>query len=249
MKLARLCSVLTLTGCVLFAQHEADPEEGQRLFRSNCGLCHGFEGRSLSGIDLLKGKFKKPYTDADLAKLIRSGVPSTAMEGSAIPDAQISDIIAFMRASTKAPVQAQIALGDAARGKAIFEGKGGCTACHRVKGAGSRFGPDLTDIGTLRQPAQLERSVLDPDFEVLPINRVYKITPRSGGTPLNARLLNQDTFTVQLIDSREQLLTFDRSALREMTVLHKSPMPSAKGKLTSAEVADLVGYLASLKGN
>jgi len=38
--------------------------------------------------------------------------------------------------------------GDAARGKAIFEGsKGNCQSCHRVNGVGSLFGPDLSTIG------------------------------------------------------------------------------------------------------
>jgi small nuclear ribonucleoprotein (snRNP)-like protein len=37
--------------------------------------------------------------------------------------------------------------GDAARGKAIFEGaKGNCQSCHRVNGVGSLFGPDLSAI-------------------------------------------------------------------------------------------------------
>lgn len=39
--------------------------------------------------------------------------------------------------------------GDAARGKAIFEGnKGNCRSCHRVGGVGSLFGPDLSTIGS-----------------------------------------------------------------------------------------------------
>jgi mono/diheme cytochrome c family protein len=41
--------------------------------------------------------------------------------------------------------------GDASRGKAIFEGtKANCQGCHRVNGAGSLFGPDLSAIGAPR---------------------------------------------------------------------------------------------------
>ena len=60
--------------------------------------------------------------------------------------------------------------GDAARGKAVFEGKGQCGTCHRVNGDGSRTGPDLTDIGNLRKPEQLQQSILDPDAEIAPAN-------------------------------------------------------------------------------
>jgi len=53
---------------------------------------------------------------------------------------------------------------------------------------------------------------------------------------------------VQLMDPKERLLTFQRSALKEYSFVDQSPMPSYKGRLTPEEVADLVGYLVSLKG-
>jgi hypothetical protein len=38
-----------------------------------------------------------------------------------------------------------------------------------------------------------------------------------------------------------------RANLREFTFLDKSPMPAYSGKLSSAEVTDLVSYLVSLR--
>ena len=135
--------------------------------------------------------------------------------------------------------------GDAANGKAIFEGKGQCTNCHRIKGNGSRFGPDLSEIGA-RRPDQLQASILDPDAEILPVNRIYRVVDKSG-TVIIGRLLNLDTFTVQIIDQKERLLSFEKANLREYGFVDKSPMPSYKDKLTDQEVADLVNYLYSLK--
>jgi cytochrome c oxidase cbb3-type subunit III len=135
--------------------------------------------------------------------------------------------------------------GDAANGKAIFEGKGQCTNCHRIKGNGSRFGPDLSEIGA-RRPDQLQASILDPDAEILPANRTYRVVDKSGAVTIG-RLLNLDTFTVQMIDQKERLLSFEKANLREYGFVDKSPMPSYKGKLTDQEVADLVNYLYSLK--
>jgi cytochrome c1 len=68
------------------------------------------------------------------------------------------------------------------------------------------------------------------------------------GVSTTGRLLNQDAFTVQLMDSKERLLSFQKSNLKEYVFLDKSPMPSYQGKLTDAEVADVVSYLVSLKG-
>jgi cytochrome c2 len=36
------------------------------------------------------------------------------------------------------------ALGDPTRGQNLFEGKGGCTSCHRVGDTGSVLGPNLS---------------------------------------------------------------------------------------------------------
>ena len=137
--------------------------------------------------------------------------------------------------------------GDAARGKAVFEGKGQCATCHRVNGNGSRIGPDLTDIGNLRKPEQLEKSILDPDAEIDRQNRTYRVVTRTGET-ISGRLLNLDAFSIQLLDSKERLRSFTKSDLKEWAFVERSPMPSFKDKLSAQELADVVSYLLSLKG-
>jgi putative heme-binding domain-containing protein len=143
--------------------------------------------------------------------------------------------------------QSASAPGDPARGKTIFEGKGKCLDCHRIKGKGSRVGPDLTEIGSVRRLAELERSILEPDAEILPQNRFVRVVTQDNVT-IAGRLLNQDTFTVQLMDSQERLRSFEKSNLKEYVFLDKSAMPSYQGKLNPQELADLVSYLVSLKG-
>jgi len=138
--------------------------------------------------------------------------------------------------------------GNAARGAAVFEGKGACLTCHRVKDKGSRLGPDLTNIAALRTREALEKSLLDPNPEVQPQNRTYRVITRDGAT-FTGRLLNQDMFSVQMLDSRERLVGFQKSNLREYSFVQTSPMPSYRNKLSSDEVADLIAYLASLNGD
>ena len=67
------------------------------------------------------------------------------------------------------------------------------------------------------------------------------------GSVITGRLLNIDPFTVQLFDSKERLLTLQRSDLREFGAV-KSAMPSYRDKLTPQELSDLLAYLFSLKG-
>ena len=76
---------------------------------------------------------------------------------------------------------------------------------------------------------------------------MVRVVPKTGSA-ITGRLLNHDNFTVQLIDPEGKLRSFVKADLREWTVNTKSAMPSYKGKLSDQEVADVVSYLATLKG-
>ena len=71
-------------------------------------------------------------------------------------------------------------VGDATRGKTLFDTKGTCASCHRVNGLGSRLGPDLSSVGATRSAAELQRALIDPNAEVQPQNRFYRITKKDG---------------------------------------------------------------------
>lgn len=231
----------------LSAQHATafDIEDGGRAFRNTCATCHGPDGDQIAGIDLGRGQFRRPFTDQELVGIIRNGIPNTPMPATNVSDVQAVKIVAYLR-STAAARRSASGLGDAARGKTIFDGKGACATCHRVNGVGSRLGPDLSRVGQLRRTIELEQSLLDPAAEVLPANRFYNVTMRDG-TAVTGRLLNHDTFTVQILDSKEQLRSFVKADLREHGFA-PTPMPSYQGRFDSQETADVVSYLVSLKG-
>jgi putative heme-binding domain-containing protein len=221
-----------------------DVEDGGRAFRTSCQGCHGPDGDEIPGIDLGRGQFKRAASDADLVRIIRTGIPGTPMPPVNVSDEQALRIVAYLR-SVAASKRSTSAAGNAARGKQLFEGKGGCVRCHRVAGSGGRLGPELTTIGQVRRAVELERSLVDPDAEVLPTNRFYRVVTGEG-TTVAGRLLNHDTFTVQILDERDQLRSFAKTDLREYRVV-ASPMPSVRGMLDAQEVMDLVSYLVSLK--
>jgi len=251
-KLCTLVLVSFLAINTLSARQQTAPpsevDEGRQLFIDNCAVCHGPDGNAVPGVDLGHGKFKRASSYDNLVEIIRDGVPGTAMPAFSkeLKDLEMRTIIAYLRFmaanaySTSAP-------GDPVRGKAIFEGKGECLNCHRIKDKGSRLGPDLTEIGGLRRMIELERSLLEPNAEILLQNRLVRLVTRDGVT-ITGRLLNQDTFSVQLIDSKERLHSLQKSSLKEYAFIDKSPMPTYRDKLSPPELADLVSYLVSLKG-
>ena len=248
MGLVRICSLLVAAGALLAQRYTAgDVQDGQKLFLTNCSGCHGPEGDAVPGIDLGHGKFRHASSDEDLMKIIQKGIQGTAMPPSNFTNFQVSTIVAFLRDMAESTGRDALPPGDAAQGKMVFEGKGACLTCHRVKGNGARLGPELTDIGALRRAVELEKSLLDPDAEVLPQNRFFRVITKDGATT-TGRLLNQDAFTVQLFDASERLRSFSKADLKEYAFVEKSPMPSYQGKLSPKELADLVSYLVSLKG-
>jgi putative heme-binding domain-containing protein len=229
------------------AQHEtsADVQDGARVFRSSCANCHGPDGDQIAGIDLGRGVFRREMSDGDLIRVIRAGIPNTPMPPTNMSEEQAAKVVAYLR-STAATGRSTSAAGDPVRGKTLFDGKGRCASCHRVGVTGSRLGPELSAIGRVRRAVDLEQSLLDPQAEIQPTGRFYRVVTKDG-VATTGRLLNLDTFTVQLMDQKEQLRSFMKTDLREHGWA-PTPMPSYKGTLTTQEIADVVSYLVSLKG-
>ena len=241
---------LTLIGLPAIAGQQdhqyssSDVQAGLKLYTSECSLCHGPNGDLMSGIDLRRGRFRRAVSDDDLARVITNGVPDAGMPAFKLQAPEVTSLIAFIRAGFDVS-GAAVKIGVPARGQALFAGKGACATCHRVNGVGPRTAPDLSDIGANRTAAALQRSLIDPSSAMWPINRPVRITTRDGKT-FRGRRLNEDTYTVQIIDDQERLLTFIKSDLREFEVSTKSTMPPATA-LSSEELSDVVAYLLTLK--
>lgn len=225
---------------------QADIEHGAQLYSGHCVVCHGERGDAMPGATLGSGRFRRAETDRDLTALIRAGIPGTAMAPSAYTDSELGALAAYLRNMGSVNLSA-VRVGDPARGRALFTGKGDCASCHRVGANGPRTAPDLTSIGATRTPATLQRALLDPNAALLPTNRPVRAVLRDG-TVVTGRRLNEDTFTVQLLDSNGRLVSLDRAEIRDYTVSLAATMPSYAALLSDEERADLVAYLMSLKG-
>jgi putative heme-binding domain-containing protein len=169
------------------------------------------------------------------------------MPPGAFNTSELAGLVAYVR-SMHAFGAGAAGRGDASRGRTLFEGKGECATCHRVNGNGSRVAPDLSEIGAVRSPEALGRSLVDPTASMLPLNRYVRAVTRRGQV-IRGRRLNEDTYTVQLISTEERLVSLLKADLEEYTVEKTSAMPTYKDALTAAERDDLVAYLGTLKGS
>ena len=219
-------------------------QAGSRVYTRDCALCHGPQGDIVDGVNLRRGQFKTVQSDDDLRRIITAGTGGGQMPGFNFADVELSGVIAYIRAGFD-PDGIAVRIGDPMRGQALFEGKGDCSNCHRINGVGPRTAPDLSDIGAIRTPASLQRNLLDPATAILPINRPVRLVTRNEETIIGRRL-NEDTYTVQIIDSQERLRSLKKSDLVSYEIsMAPSKTPTT---LNSEELADVVGYLLTLRG-
>jgi putative heme-binding domain-containing protein len=227
---------------------DADIAYGAALYASRCVTCHGTQGDAIGGVNLRSGTFRNAVIDRDLERFIRAGSPA-GMPAFVLDAAEMSGIIAYLRnmnAFDTAPVR-NVKTGDVARGRAIFSGKAGCVSCHRVGGTGSIVAPNLSDIGAVRSAGSIQRSLLDPASQMMPVNRPVHVVTNYGAV-VNGRRLNEDTYSLQILDDSGNLRSFLKADLKEYKISTTSPMPSYKNTLSGDEFADVLAYLLSLKG-
>ncbi len=251
---AVVCSVLAVRWPIAYAQgqdrapqyFQSDIQYGAQIFASQCASCHGENGDMIPGVNFHAGQFKRVISDNDLRLTITNGVPGTAMQPFTFGASELTGIVSYLRNMNSFSAQG-LMVGNSARGRALFEGAGNCATCHAVNGKGPRVAPDLGDIGALRTAELIHRTLLDPAASMLPANRPVRAVTLDGKV-ITGRRLNEDTYTVQLIDEQERLLSLTKADLREFTVLKSTPMPSYKDKFSSQELADIEAYLLSLRG-
>lgn len=221
-------------------------EQGAQTYHSLCAVCHEEHGDGIEGIDFARGIYKRASSEEDFIRLVEDGIPGTAMPPFDLRRRETENLLHYIR-SLRETVTHSSAAGDAARGRAIFEGKGECLNCHRVQNKGSRLGPALTAIGKIRPASMLEQSILEPNAVVLTDHWFFRAVTRDGVT-VTGRRLNEDRNTVQLIDANNRLVSLIKSELREYAIVKTSAMPSYQGKLSPGEITDVVKYLTTLRG-
>ncbi len=235
----------------------ADLAVGAGIFRAQCAICHAPDGTGEAGPDLTRGRFRHGEgDDSTLFRIISSGIPGTEMRMTLLSERQVWQVLGFIRTlsqpSTKTPLR-----GDPAEGKRLFQGKGHCSRCHIVNGQGGRLGPDLSKVSWKRSPRYLRNFIAKPNVKQASTSQVFvqgsrrywpvTITHEDGKT-IDGVLLNEDTYSIQLMDEKENLHSYWKEDLKEIQ-LGKSPaMPSYQGILSKGELDDLVVYLYSLRG-
>jgi cytochrome c oxidase cbb3-type subunit III len=233
--------------------------EGSSLFRANCSPCHGLNATGGGrGPDLSANRWTHGGSDADIFRTITQGVAGTEMPANGFEDSEVWAIIAFLR-SLSPPKQA--VSGDRAKGERIFAGSG-CSACHMIKGRGGLLGPDLSRVGASRSVAYLIDSIREPSKDLsdgmldpnnhwgLPLVYDTVTVVNADGRRITGIAKNEDTFSVQLLDTDQKLQFFLKKNVQQVIHEQKSLMPAySEQMLSQSALQDLVAYMQSLQGD
>ena len=228
--------------------------KGAVLFRQECVFCHGVGARGgMRGPDLTTGSWTHGGSDADLRQTITDGVAGTAMPPNTLKTEEIWQLIAYLRTVQQA---ASPTVGDQARGETLFFGTARCSTCHIVNGRGGRLGPELSTVGSARSRAYLVESIRQPAKQLTQIrafggdglkyDTVTAVT--ADGRTVVGVPMNEDTFTLQLMDQSERVYSFDKKSLKSVRHENRSLMPAYDAaRLPEADLDNLVAYLQSLR--
>jgi cytochrome c oxidase cbb3-type subunit 3 len=234
---------------------------GESQFRINCAFCHGLGARGGGrGPDLTRTQKKHGSTDEELYHTINEGLPGTAMpangttgQGVGMTAEEVWEVITYIRSVEKKT----IVTGNAAKGHALFHGTAGCAMCHMVNGKGGRLGPELSSIGEARSVDSLLESVRNPNRRLawgliestkeFPQEYLSVNVETADGQKFSGVVLNEDNFTLQMMDMREQIHLFEKDKLKTCEISRDSRMPAYDSKtLSDNDLQDIIAYLVSV---
>ena len=225
--------------------------QGETRFAAQCGFCHGRDATGgESGPDLTRSKLVADDVRGDkIGPMLREGRPNAGMPAYQLEAEELNAMVAFLHSQMdkfatlgggrRSVEPSDLATGNAADGRAYFNGKGKCSGCHSPSG-------DLAGIAKRYEGLALIRRMLYPAGTPAPALPKATFTLPSGQS-ITAPLSAQDEFTVTILDPIGEKQTYQRKAV---TVKIDDPMSAHFDQLekyTDADMHNVYAYLNTLK--
>ena len=218
-----------------------DSSRGKNIFESKCATCHGLDG--LGGEhapDIVRRPAVKGLPDQTLLNVIHDGIPEEGMPS--FPSIGKDDgqaVVAYLRfLQGKSSVNA--IAGDPVRGKDLFFGKAGCSACHQIGDLGQFVAGDLAGFARDHPGNEIRDAILRPSGGP---QETATVVGRDG-RKFSGMIRNEDNASLQLQDGDGRFYLLMKSSLVSVQRKTGDPMPADYAyRLSSSELDDLVGYI------
>ena len=218
--------------------------QGSMLFASNCGSCHGSDGRGGEHApDIATAPDMQRLDDSDLIAIAKNGVPGAGMPAFGwLGQEKLTALVQYLR--TLQGRQLDIKLpGNPKGGETLFFGRARCSECHMVNGKGGFIGSDLSLYGADENAGQIRRVILDPERNLPPQKKATTVVTHTG-QKFTGMLKVDDNFSVSIQTMDGDFHFFPKSQLTHIDLGSHSLMPVNYGSMLNDEqINDLVSYL------
>jgi cytochrome c oxidase cbb3-type subunit III len=223
--------------------------QGDALFKTNCGACHGADGRGGERApDLATAPEVRQLSDDDLMRIIQHGISGMGMPGfSVLAPEKVKAIVEHLRVLQGQGPAVQLAiLGDMLSGESLFFGKAQCSACHMVNGKGGFIASDLSLYGSGETGEQIREVITDPQDKLPPRSNATTVVTRAG-EKVTGIVRSNDNFSIALQTLDGAFQFFQKADLERIDMESRSLMPDNYGStFNNKELNDLVAYLLSV---
>ena len=245
------CAVFVVLSTPVAGGQQAPTAEqlqaGQRVFVAQCGFCHGRDAMGgETGPNLTRSALVRDDTTGDrIRALLREGRTDKGMPAFRLSDADVTAMIAFIhdqKTKSESPGArrsvdpSDLQTGDAARGRAYFNGTGRCATCHSATG-------DLAGVANRLQGLELLQRMLYPSKSRA---ATVSVTQR-GGETVTGTLASRDEFTIALTDATGVYRSWRTS---DVTFTVKNPLDAhveQLAKYTDDDMHDVLAFLQTLR--
>ena len=213
---------------------------GEKLYKPNCGFCHGEKARGAEGPNLVRSTVVLHDEKGDkIGPLVAKGVVDQGMP--AFPNftkEQLYDISQYLHLQVELVAnrglykRLNVVTGDAKAGQAYFQQS--CFSCHAT---------DLAHVGTkFPAPDQLQSRFVWP-----PSRGKRSVTVKRGSETFTGTLKQIDDINVSMVDVNG---AFHSWPMREVKVEVEDRLAGHRAlleKYTDADIHNLTAYLVTLK--
>lgn len=214
--------------------------KGKSVFELKCATCHGLDG--LGGEhapDIVRRLAMRTLSDQALLGLIHEGITEAGMPSFAnLGDENDRALIAYLR-FLQGKSAKDAASGDPVRGRELFFGKAGCSACHSREQV---IAEDLTGFARDHQMSEIREAILRPAGT--PPEAATAVA--RDGRKFSGTIRNEDNASLQLQDQDKdgRFYLLMKSSLVSVQRKTGESMPVDYGhRLSSSEIDDLVAYI------
>jgi putative heme-binding domain-containing protein len=218
--------------------------QGATLFASNCGSCHGSDGRGGEHApDIATAHDVQQLTDSDLIAIAKDGIPGAGMPGFGwLGQEKLTAIVQYLRTLQGRRVDIKLS-GNPKTGETLFFGEARCSKCHMVNGKGGFIGSDLSLYGADESAGQIRSVILDPEKNLSPQKKATTVVTHAG-QKFTGMLKVDDNFSVSIQTMDGDFHFFQKSQLAHIDLGSHSLMPANYGSMLNDEqINDLVSYL------